>query len=156
MTGAIYDADPDNPKALSLHAWGLERKARYSTTITDTQKDALRTQSEDLMRAALAADPNGPFESYLLASLEQRSSNWAEIERLLLPQFHGTACRISYITNMGIYCAQLAEIKMQQFVRKRSIGQPGGYVRKNPARVAIHGVGASRRSKKTVCGCRSL
>ena len=85
LTGRIYRADPENPKAIELHAWALGKKARYSNTITDPQGDALKRESDDLIRKALKTNPDGSFVKYLQASLRPNSGNWAEAEALILP-----------------------------------------------------------------------
>jgi len=85
LTEPIYRAEPNNPKAMALHAWALSSKARFDNQFSDAQKEIFRRQSKDLVDAAIAADPNAYLANFLRANTIGWVDNWAAVEKLIIP-----------------------------------------------------------------------
>lgn len=81
----LHAADPDNAGAKALYAFAMASMGSWSDGVKDNDAaPGLRADSQRMAEEVLAAQPNNPFASLAMASLESHNRNWLEEEAWLL------------------------------------------------------------------------
>ncbi|MEM9738911.1 MAG: winged helix-turn-helix domain-containing protein [Pseudomonadota bacterium] len=77
FTQPIYDADPDNPFAASLHAWALVLEAKHQENPEDSE--AYFSQSASLIAPILETEPEHPFARFVAGTIAWSKSGGKDL-----------------------------------------------------------------------------